>query len=94
MRPALSRWYRRPSRPLRLALAGVTTGLYDMSTNLDLMHHDATSEDTPFQGNTATVIAELFSDLHGATLSLYDQLSNPSYSDADRGGRGCRDRRF
>ncbi len=64
------------------ALAGVTTGLYDISTNLDLIHHNATGENTPFNGNTATVMAELFSDLHGATQSLYDQLSNPSYSNA------------
>lgn len=64
------------------ALAGVTAGFYDISTNLDQIHHNATGENTPFHGNTATVMAELFSDLHGATLSLYDQLSNPSYSNA------------
>jgi hypothetical protein len=64
------------------ALAGVTTGFYDISTNLDQIHHNATGENTPLHGNTATVMAELFSDLHGATLSVYDQLSNPSYSNA------------
>ena len=64
------------------ALAGVTTGLYDISTNLDSIHHNATGDNTPLHGNTATVMAELFSDLHGATLSLYNQLSNPSYSNA------------
>jgi hypothetical protein len=64
------------------ALAAVTTGLYNVSTQLDLMHHNATGEDTPFHGNTATVITELFSDLHGTTQSMYDQLSNPSYSNA------------
>ena len=66
----------------KLALAGVTTGFYDMSADLDSMHHDLMSEGTPFQGNTANVIAELISRLHGATQSFYDQMSNPSRSDA------------
>ncbi len=66
----------------QLALAGVTSGFSDMSTNLDKIHHDATANGTPFQGNAATVIGQLFDSLHGATLSIYDQLSNPSYSNA------------
>ena len=66
----------------QLALASVTTGFSDMSVNLDLIHHDATADGTPFQGNAATVIAELLDGLRGATLSIYDQLSNPSYSNA------------
>jgi len=64
------------------ALASVTTGIGKVSTNLGQLRHDTTKEDTPLQGNAAGVIAELFGDLHGVTLSIYDQLSNPSYSDA------------
>ena len=64
------------------AIAGVTTGIHKVSTHLGLIHHNVTTEDVPLQGNAASVMGELFSDLHGATLSIYDQLSNPSYSDA------------
>jgi hypothetical protein len=66
----------------KLALASVTTGFRDMSASFDALHHHLTTESTPFQGNAASVIAELIGDLHGATLSIYDQLSNPSRSDA------------
>jgi hypothetical protein len=64
------------------ALASVTAGFQDMSGTLDSLHHNLTTESSPFQGNAADVIAELVSDLHGATLSIYDQLSSPSYSNA------------
>lgn len=66
----------------QLALAGVTTGLNNLSGQMDLIHHNVTADGTPLHGNATTVMAELFKDLHGVTLSLYDQLSNPSYSDA------------
>ncbi len=64
------------------ALASVTAGFHDLSEALHSAHHDLRTESNPFQGNAADFIAELVSDLHGATLSIYDQLSNPSYSNA------------
>jgi hypothetical protein len=67
-------------KSIQLALAGVTTGIYNVSTQMDSIYNDTTSG--PLQGNVATVMGELFSGLHGAALNIYDQLSNPSYSDA------------
>jgi hypothetical protein len=66
----------------QLALASVTTGIGNVSAQLDAIHNNVTAGGTPFQGNTATVAGELFSQLHGVTLSIRNQLSNPSHSDA------------
>src|SRR6202050_3565008 len=71
-----------PVQAIPLGVASVMKAFYDMSSNLNSMHKDVTNESTPFQGNVATVVAELFDRLHGTTLSIYDQMSNPSYSDA------------
>jgi hypothetical protein len=52
-----------------------------MSEVLHSAHHDLRTESTPFQGNVADGIAEVVSGLHSAMLSIYDQLTSPSYGE-------------
>lgn len=65
-------------------IATVTNWIQSAADRFEKMHNDATSGPIAgFQGNLASVVAELLASLHTVMLNVHDQMTYPtSYSDS------------
>ena len=66
-----------------LELASLTSAMNTVAQQFGSLYNSVTAGGAPFNGNVATVVAELFGGLNRVTLNLYHQLSGPpAYSDS------------